>query len=210
MANALNRNVTGVLLAGGKSQRMGGGDKCLLRLGAKRILQHVIERAQPQVNHLVLNVNGDLGRFSEFKLPIVSDSVVGFAGPLAGGLAGLDWSANNTPNSDWVVSFAADTPFFPMDLVPRLLNAVDGQRGILACASSDNRHHPVFGIWPAELREELREAIVQDDIRRIDSWTSRYDLKIVNFDYEQIDPFFNINNPKDLRLASVYVDRNVH
>ncbi|MBH68202.1 MAG: molybdenum cofactor guanylyltransferase MobA [Rhodospirillaceae bacterium] len=208
--NALSRNVTGVLLAGGKSQRMGGVDKCLLQLGSKRILEYAIERAQPQVDHLVLNVNGDLRRFSEFKLPMVSDSIAGFAGPLAGVLAGLDWSANNTPNSDWVVSFAADTPFFPRDLVTRLLNAVDGRGGILACASSGNRHHPVFGIWPTELRGELRRAIVQDDIRRIDIWTSRYDLKVINYDYEQIDPFFNINNPKDLKLASIHVERHAY
>ena len=199
-----SKRITGVVLAGGRARRMGGGDKCLLLLNSQPLLKFVIDRAKPQVDQLVLNVNGEPSRFNDFGFPLVSDSVPGFAGPLAGVLAGLDWSAKHTPESQWVVTFASDTPFFPFNMVERFLDVVSEQEFGLACASSNHRPHPVFGIWPVKLREELRYALVHENIRRIDEWTTRYTLSEVSFDGSGIDPFFNINKPEDLELAVRY------
>lgn len=204
MPDKKNKKVTGVVLAGGRARRMGGGDKCLLLLKSQPILKYVINRAKPQVEQLVLNVNGEPSRFNDFGLPLVSDSVPDFAGPLAGVLAGLDWSVKHTPESQWVVTFASDTPFFPVNLVNRFLKVVEEQSFSLACASSNHRSHPVFGIWPVKLRDELRYALIHENIRRIDEWTGRYTLSEVNFDGNGIDPFFNINKPEDLEYAAAY------
>ena len=192
--------IAGVLLAGGQSQRMGGGDKCLRMLGGKPILAHVIERAQPQVDALALNANGDPQRFASFRLPVIADSVAGFAGPLAGVLAGLDWAAQYLPDAELVASFATDAPFFPRDLVRRLAVAMEEGGFELACAESNGQVHPVFGLWPVSLRDDLRQALA-GGLRKVDQWTARYKLVEVEFLAEPIDPFFNANRPEDLAEA---------
>lgn len=181
---------------------MGGGDKALHMLGHQPLLAHVISRAQPQVRALALNANGDPTRFSEFGLPVIADSIEGFAGPLAGILAGLDWAAAHLPGAHWLASFAGDAPFLPVDMVGRLLDGVAEQRGDLATVSSAGRSHPVFGLWPLALREALRKAIVDEDVRKVDAWTARYSLTTVDFEAESHDPFFNANRPDDLSEAA--------
>jgi len=199
--NPLVSGVAGVILAGGRAKRMGGGDKCLHRLGGKTILEHVINRARPQVSRLVLNANGDPGRFTEFGLPVVADAIGGFAGPLAGILTDLEWAREHAPECPWVASFATDTPFFPEDLVARMLAAADDEGADIACAASGGRSHPVFGLWPVRLAGELRHALADEDIRKIDLWTARYRLATVEFPTESRDPFFNVNRPDDLTDA---------
>jgi molybdopterin-guanine dinucleotide biosynthesis protein A len=194
--------VAGVILAGGLARRMGGGDKGLRLLAGRPVLAHVVERAAPQVDRLVLNANGDLGRFAGFGLPVAADVVEGFAGPLAGILTGLDWAADNAPGCRWVASFPCDAPFPPPDLVRRLRAGVEAAGADMACAASDGRSHPVVGLWPVALRDELRAAMAHDDVRKVDVWTARYRLATVEFETSDgIDPFFNANRPEDLEAA---------
>ncbi|NIA69555.1 molybdenum cofactor guanylyltransferase MobA [Pelagibius litoralis] len=205
-----NKNVAGVLLAGGLSRRMGGGDKCLRDLGGRPILAHIIERAEPQVAALVLNANGEAARFDAFGLPVAADVVEGFAGPLAGILTGLDWAAVNAPGADWLASFASDAPFFPTDMVEQMAEAVEAAGADLACAITHGRTHPVFGLWRVSLRDDLRRAMLEEEIRKVDRWTARYKLVAVDFpDIETaagpLDPFFNTNRPEDLEEAARYL-----
>ena len=194
-------SIAGVLLAGGLSRRMGGGDKCLRLLGGRPILACVIERAQPQVAALALNANGDPGRFREFRLPVIADSIEGFAGPLAGVLAGLDWALTELRGVTHVASFATDAPFLPRDLVPRLAAGLANGRFELACAASGGQAHPVFGRWPVTLREPLRRALLEEELRKVDIFTARYKLATVDFPIGEIDPFINANDPQDLETA---------
>jgi len=194
--------IVGLLLAGGQSRRMGGGDKALRVIGGVSLLQRVIERLLPQVETLVLNANGDPARFAGFGLTVVPDSVPGFAGPLAGVLAGLDWTADHCPNCTHVVSVATDAPFLPRDLVSRLLRDMEKSGAELACAASGGQPHPVIGLWPVRLREDLRRAIVDETVRKVDVWTARHRLAVVPFPDEPIDPFFNANRPEDLTTAA--------
>jgi molybdopterin-guanine dinucleotide biosynthesis protein A len=194
--------VVGLLLAGGQSRRMGGGDKALRLLGGIPLLERVIERLRPQVDALVLNANGDPARFARFALPVAADSVPGFAGPLVGVLAGLDWAALQRPDCPYVVSVATDAPFLPVDLVARLAEGLDEAGADLSCAASGGRSHPVFGLWPVSLREDLRRAVSEEGIRKVDLWTSRHGLATVTFADEPVDPFFNTNRPEDLETAA--------
>jgi molybdenum cofactor guanylyltransferase len=199
---ALEANaVVGVLLAGGLARRMGGGDKCLRTLGGRPILAHVIERARPQVAALVLNANGDPARFAGFGLPVAADVVEGFAGPLAGVLTGMAWTRAQRPDCPWIVTIATDTPFFPGDLVARMLSAIAQAEADLACAASGGRAHPVFGLWPVRLADQLRAAMVDEGVRKVDVWTARWRLIEVTFPAARIDPFFNTNRPEDLAEA---------
>ena len=191
--------IAGVLLAGGLGRRMGGGDKPLRRIGGTTILERVIARARPQVEALVLNANGDPARFAEFGLPVAADSIAGFAGPLAGVLAGLDWAAPQ--GFTHIASFATDAPFLPQDLVSRLAEAMTRERAELACAASGGRTHPVFGLWPAAVRDALRRALAEEGMRKIDRWTGRYTLAVAEWGTEKLDPFFNANEPEDLARA---------
>ncbi|MDG2285047.1 MAG: molybdenum cofactor guanylyltransferase MobA [Alphaproteobacteria bacterium] len=201
--------IAGVLLAGGQSRRMGGGDKCLRALGDKTILHHIIARARPQVSTLVLNANGDPARFAGFGLPVTPDTVEGFAGPLAGVLAGFDWVAEHAPECKWLTSFATDAPFLPENLVVQMLAAVREEKADLACARSDGRDHPVFGLWPLSLREALRTAMLEEEMRKVDRWTGRYTLAVAEFAVDGIDPFFNANRPEDLDTADRWIGSRI-
>lgn len=190
----------GVILAGGQARRLGGGDKALRELAGKPLLAHAIERLTPQVDQIIINANGDPAQFDSFPAPVVADTVEGFAGPLAGVLAGLEWAAENAPGCEWIVTCATDAPFFPQDLAARLLAAVaDGAD--MACAASQGRKHPVFGLWPVRLRDDLRAALVDEDVRKVDRWTARHALTSVDYPVGVVDPFFNINRPEDLLEA---------
>jgi molybdopterin-guanine dinucleotide biosynthesis protein A len=194
--------LVGLLLAGGQSRRMGGGDKALRALGGISLLARVIERLRPQVDALVLNANGDPARFAAFGLPVVADSIADFAGPLAGVLAGLDWAAAHRPDCPFVLSVATDAPFLPRDLAARLVAALTEAGADLACAASGGRAHPVFALWPVRLRDDLRRAVIKEGVRKVDQWTARHRLVTATFADRPVDPFFNANRPEDLATAA--------
>lgn len=200
----------GVVLAGGLARRMGGGDKPLRQIGGGTILAQVVARLAPQCDELLLNANGDPARFSEFGLTVIADTVENHPGPLAGVLAALDWTAANRPEAAWVVSVAGDCPFLPMDLVRRFHRARICEDAQLCVARSGDRSHPVIGLWSVALRGELRYALVDQNIRKIDRWTANYRLAYVDWDAEPVDPFFNVNAPEDVaeaeRLAALIPD----
>ncbi len=193
--------VAGVLLAGGLARRMGGGDKCLRPIAGETLLARVIARVAPQVGPLILNANGDPARFASYGLPVVADVVEGYAGPLAGILTALDWAAENAPHHPLVASFATDAPFLPRDMVEVMVEARDLAGADLACAVSGGRTHPVFGLWPVELRADLRHALVEQGERKIDRWTASHRLVEVVFPCDPVDHFFNANRADDLAEA---------
>jgi molybdenum cofactor guanylyltransferase len=200
----------GVVLAGGLARRMGGGDKARLRIGNESILERVLARMQPQCEKLIINANGDPARFADTGLPVVADSIPGFAGPLAGILAGLDWAAEHAPNASDIVSVPGDCPFLPPDLVERLAAAQARERQVIACARSGEWRHPVIALWPVALRGELRNALVEEGVRKIETWTARHGVAIADWPATPIDPFFNVNTPADAaaaeRLALIQCD----
>ena len=194
-------STVGVLLAGGLARRMGGGDKPMKTIGGRTILERVITRLAPQCDGLILNANGDPARFAAFGLPVVADTVEGFAGPLAGVLTALDWAAEHRPDVEWVLSAATDCPFLPRDLVARLQRARIAEDAQLAVAASGDQTHPVIGLWNVALRGDLRHALVVEDMRKIDRWTARYKLATVTWPDKPIDPFFNANTVEDVAEA---------
>ncbi|AWU93196.1 molybdenum cofactor guanylyltransferase MobA [Azospirillum ramasamyi] len=201
MTETAHRDIGGVLLAGGLSRRMGGGDKCLRPLGGRTILERIVATVRPQVGPLVLNANGDPARFAHLHLPVAADVVEGYAGPLAGVLTGMEWMRGTAPGVAWVASFATDAPFIPRDLVSRMAAALEREGADLACARSAGQEHPVFGLWPIRLAGDLRRAMVDEGIRKVDAWTARYRLAVADFDVGPVDPFFNTNRPEDLAEA---------
>ena len=192
--------VVGCVLAGGLSRRM-GVEKAFIPLGGEPLIQHVMSRLDRQVGRTVLNANGDANRFRSIFEIIVPDSIVGSVGPLAGVLAGLEWTRDNVPYASWVMTVACDSPFIPRNMFTQMGAAVEAAGADIACASSGGRTHPVFGLWPVRLADDLRRAILEEDIRKVDIWTSRYKVVQVEFAAEPFDPFFNANTPDDIVKA---------
>ena len=197
----------GMILAGGLARRMGGGDKGLRRLGGRPVLAWVIDRVRPQVSNLALNANGDATRFADWELPVVPDPVQGNPGPLAGVLAAMDWALAEASGASHVATIPCDAPFLPTDLVGRMLAAAGGRADRLVTAVSGGREHPVVGLWPLALRADLRRALVDEGVRKVDAWTARHDLERVAFAAPDggPDPFFNANRAEDLSAAEAWI-----
>lgn len=193
--------VIGLILAGGLARRMGGGDKPMRMIAGKTLLARVIERLAPQCERLVLNANGDPQRFAATGLQVVADSIEGFAGPLAGILAGLDFVASRYPTAELMLSAAGDCPFLPRDLVTRLAGARVAEDAEIAVAASGDETHHTIALWPVKLREALRQALTQENIRAVHRFTARHRLAVVHWPAMPFDPFFNANTEADLAIA---------
>jgi molybdopterin-guanine dinucleotide biosynthesis protein A len=199
----------GLVLAGGLARRMGGGDKARIEIGGVTILDRVLATLSGQCQGMVINANGDPKRFADTGLGVIADSVPDFAGPLAGILAGLDYLAAQNNGIEWLLSVPGDCPFLPDDLVERL-HAARRKMGAgvpLACARSGDWRHPVVGLWPLALREDLRKALTVEGLHKIEIWTARHGVAIADWPDQPVDPFFNVNTPEDAAKAEEIVKR---
>ena len=191
--------IAGIVLAGGRSKRMGGSQKCLLPLGGRALIAHAVTRARPQVGALVISANADQEAFAPFG-PVLGDPVPGHVGPLAGVLAGLLWAAQDERFA-WVASFAGDSPFAPPDLVARMAGAIGAEGADLAVATSAGQRHPVFALWPVDRTGLLRRYLEQENGRKVSAFLDRLRVAEVDYPVEPTDPFLNINEPADLERA---------
>ncbi|HKL70065.1 molybdenum cofactor guanylyltransferase MobA [Salibaculum sp.] len=184
----------GVILAGGRGTRMGGRDKAMVRLGGETLLQRAVDRLAPQVAALAVNANSRLAT----DLTQLADGITGHAGPLAGILAALDWAA--AMGARHVVTVPVDVPFFPCDLVPRLLLAGESHPVGLAIAAAEDGLHPTFGLWPVDLRPDLSAAL-ENGVRKVTDWTGEYGAAQAHFPATEPSSFLNVNRPEDLARA---------
>lgn len=197
----------GIILAGGKSSRM-GADKALLRLGNDSILGHVVRRFTPQVSTFAINAAEP---FSGFEPQLyLEDTAGGQLGPLAGILTGMRHYSLHRPESSHFASVPCDSPFLPLDLVSRLTDACSDPQTIVI-ASSLERRHPVFGLWPLSLADDLKRWLVDDGNRRINAFLDRHHTVTVDFPavhtrHGALDPFFNINTPEELAHAKAFAE----
>ena len=198
--------ITAVILAGGLATRMGGGDKGLKTIAGVPILTRVLTRVGPQVNRMVINANGDIDRFAHYELPVIEDGLAGYPGPLAGILAAMEFAADMTATSH-ILSVASDCPFLPVDLVSRLKAVMQIRQARIAVAHSGGYAQPTIALWDIALRHDLRKALVDERMRKIDRFTARYSVATVEWAVEPYDPFFNANAPDDLAEAEAIVAR---
>jgi molybdenum cofactor guanylyltransferase len=193
----------GLVLAGGLARRMGGGDKASIKIGRSTILDRVLSTLSGQCAGVIINANGDPARFADTGCEVIPDNVPDHPGPLAGILAGLDWLAAQDRGIEWLLSVPGDCPFLPDDLVDRLHEARRkmGAGVPLACARSGEWRHPVVGLWPVALRDDLCKALTVEGLRKIEVFTARHGVAIAEWPVEPIDPFFNVNTPEDVARA---------
>ncbi len=192
-------NIAGVVLAGGRSLRMGGKQKALLPLHGQLMIEHVLARMAGQVRRMAISANNDLGAFTRFGLPVLLDPVPGYPGPLAGLLAALHWAAAEQRLVTHVVTVPADTPFVPLDLV----NVLRENIGVadVAIAKSGGRLHHVVGLWPVSIAAALAARLELGFDRSVRGFLAGYRVAEVEFAADPQDPFTNINNWDDLARA---------
>jgi molybdopterin-guanine dinucleotide biosynthesis protein A len=193
--------IVGVILAGGQSRRFGGGDKFLKTLNGTPLIDHVVERVRSQTDGLIINSNSEAVLFESFDLPVVADTIQGYAGPLAGILTGMEWVKENAPAHEWMITFPSDGPFIPLDCAQKMLLCAESDKVEIVCAASGGRTHPVCALWHIDLAQDLRRAMQEEEMRKIDLWTARHKLSVLEFSDQPHDPFFNINRPEDLARA---------
>jgi molybdopterin-guanine dinucleotide biosynthesis protein A len=193
-------DVIGVILAGGLARRM-GGDKLFVEVAGVSLIERTIARARPQVGELLINANRELDRISEFGVPIIADRVTGYLGPLAGIFSGLEWLRENRPRANWLATFACDCPFFPLDMVDRLCAKAAAERALASIAASGGRHHPVFAVWSPKIAGTSESVLVDEGHRKMEHFVASLPNTEVEFPIGEVDPFFNVNTPDELKLA---------
>ena len=203
-----NNDIVGVILAGGLSRRMGNQDKSFMSLANKPLFEHVLERFSPQCSTVLINTNKQSKQLASYNLPIIKDTLEGYLGPLAGILAAMQWTKQHLPQTKWIASVPVDTPFLPKDLVSTLYQTLQKNNSTLVGVSSNGRTHPVIGLWSTHLADDLRLALNNEGLRKIDLWTARYNMSHQDFSNEVLDPFFNINSSDDLIQAELLIKQN--
>lgn len=203
---SLKQKILGVVLAGGQSRRMGDVDKTLMSFNGVPLTRHVLDRITPQVDSVIINTNADASSFEAFAVPILPDTIQGYAGPLAGILTALQYAEENQFSR--VVSVAADTPFFPNDFVEKLLET--GTYEIVLAGSGGHRQ-PTFGLWSTAIKDDLERFLTDGDERKIMRFVQQHSWSTVEFETnspKEPDPFFNINTPEDMKQAATYMSIN--
>ena len=185
--------VLGVLLANMPVSKASQTDRCLKKLMGKPVLNHIIEHTSPQVSGLILNANGDPTRFEDIDLPIVPDAINDHHCALSGILTGMEWAHDHIPGCEWIASFATSSPLIPSNMVERLFNAIQTDQADMAYISCNGRPHPEFGLWPVDLAEDLRYALEEDDIKRIEKWCALYNFSVCPYQSKPVDCFSCVN-----------------
>jgi molybdopterin-guanine dinucleotide biosynthesis protein A len=201
-------NIIGLILAGGQGRRLGGVDKAFVSLGGETMIARTVARARPQVGELLINANGDPARFAALSVPVLPDCIGGFLGPLAGILTGLTWMRENRPKARWLASFSCDSPFFPPDLVEKLVAKAESEKSLVAFATSAEHVHPVFAVWSTDIDDAPEDVLLGDLLRKVEDFIALFPYSFVNFPYRPVDPFFNINTPEELARAESLLAAN--
>lgn len=197
---SINRfQIAAVVLAGGEGRRMGGADKGLVELAGRPMVAWALERLAPQAAQLLVNANRSLEAYRQLTGEVVTDAAArdgeGFAGPLAGFLAGM-----RATSASWLLTLPCDAPFAPTDLASRLAASLCREHTRIAVAEAGGRLHPVHAMIDTGLADDL-DAFLASGQRKVMRWIEQQPFSIVNFD-DQPEAFINVNTPEELDTQS--------
>ena len=195
-------NILGVVLAGGKSQRF-GEDKCQVRLGDRLLIDYILSEIIDEFEEVLLISNNKIKYNHSNKISLVDDFKKGL-GPLGGILTAMKWIKENKRNYKWISTFPSDTPFFKKQILDNFLNEIESYEGKLFFINSNDTRHNIFGLWSIDLLERLEKDLNNGE-RKVEMWANKVGVKSINMNFENKDPFFNINTKEDLIKAKEYL-----
>jgi len=193
-------NILGSILAGGKSKRM-GEDKLFLNLNNKALIEHTIDKVKKYLNEFIVITNQENKFFEKRNLKTVKDCISGQLGPLVGILTAMKWARENSSKYSWIASFPCDTPFFPESIILKFIEESKKKESLILSATSHGRKHNIFGLWSLDLYDKLYNDLVNNKVRKVQDWTKTNNIKNLEFNFNDYDPFFNINTVEDLKFA---------
>ena len=189
-------NILGVVLAGGKSERF-GKDKSEIKLGSKTLLIHTLDKIKSKFNKIIIVSNNKYSK----DYTTISDCIEGQLGPLVGVLSAMKWVKKNNFSYKWIATFPCDTPFFNISIIDKFIEVSKDNDSSLYFAKSNKKRHNIFGLWSLKLIEILEKDIVKKNHRKVEDWANKIGVKTINVNYNEIDPFFNINTKEELAEA---------
>jgi molybdopterin-guanine dinucleotide biosynthesis protein A len=193
-------NILGVILAGGKSKRM-GKNKLFLKLDNIPLIDHTIQKVKKSFKELIIITNQENEFFTKNNLTTVKDCIDGQLGPLVGILTAMKWAKEKYPSCAWIATFPCDTPFFPEAVIFQFIEESKKKESLILCASTHDRKHNIFGLWSLDLYDKLYNDLVNNKIRKVQDWTKANNIKNLEFHFKDYDPFFNVNTLEDLEFA---------
>jgi len=193
-----HNNILGTVLAGGKSQRF-GEDKSQVMLEGKLLIDYILSEISSEFREILVVSNNKIDFKNSEKISIIEDFKKGL-GPLGGVLSAMKWVKENNKNYEWVSTFPADTPFFKKEILQKFYKEIEIEKSRLFFIKSNKTRHNIFGLWSIDLLDKLEEDLNRGD-RKVEFWANSVGVKVIDMDFKNIDPFFNINTKQDLEKA---------
>ena len=193
-----HNNILGTVLAGGKSQRF-GEDKSQVKLGDKLLIDYILSEIIEEFNEILVVSNSSIDFKHSEKISVIED-IKKNLGPLGGVLTAMKWIKDNNKDYKWISTFPADTPFFKHSILQKFLQDIQLSESKLFFIKSNNTRHNIFGLWSIDLMDKLEEDLNKGE-RKVEVWANSIGVKTINIEFQNEDPFFNINTKEDLEKA---------
>ena len=198
-------NIIGVILAGGKSKRI-GIDKSTIKLGDKTLLQHTILKIEESFPEILIISNNENNKINNKNISTIEDCIKGQLGPLAGVLSAMKWVEKKNRKYEWIATFPCDTPFFDKCIIEELKRAPLKMKKKLIFLKSGERRHNIFGLWKIELKDIL-EKDLSNNFRKVEHWAEKIGFDLININLNNFDSFLNINTQEDLSIAKKHLEK---
>ena len=193
-----HNNILGTVLAGGKSQRF-GEDKSQVKLGDKLLIDYILSEVIEEFKEILVVSNSLIDFKHSEKISVIED-IKKNLGPLGGVLTAMKWIKDNNKDYKWISTFPADTPFFKRSILQKFLQDIQPEESKLFFIKSNNTRHNIFGLWSIDLMDKLEEDLNKGE-RKVEVWANSIGVKTINIEFQNEDPFFNINTKEDLEKA---------
>jgi len=193
-----HNNILGAVLAGGKSQRF-GEDKSQVKLNGKLLIDYILSEIIDEFKEILIVSNNQI-KYKNYKNISLINDLKKDQGPLGGVLSAMKWAKEKNDKYKWISTFPVDTPFFKKDILQKFLSEIDSEESKLFFIKSNNTRHNIFGIWSIDLMKKL-EHDLNEGQRKVEVWANSVGVKVINMEFINKDPFFNINTKEDLEKA---------
>ena len=200
-----HNNILGAVLAGGKSQRF-GEDKSQVKLNGKFLIDYILSEIIDEFKEILIVSNKQI-KFKNYENISLINDFKKDQGPLGGVLSAMKWAKEKNNKYEWISTFPVDTPFFKKEILQKFLSEINSEESKLFFIKSNNTRHNIFGIWSIDLMKKLEDDLNEGQ-RKVEVWANSVGVKVINMEFINKDPFFNINTKEDLEKAKEKINND--